>query len=188
MDPVTFEVVKALDGTSNWFFLTFCVSKDGSLAFGSYYAYEGYLDIFNLATGVMDTQLGTLSDWTGDIAQSADGTKTLVGSYGNSWYGKGGLYVVDNNTRAINDFYHQFGAKRLAVSPDNIFVTSINVDHHFVDPGIPLGQVIQGSKYHRGIEVLKLNAQSQFEFEKSFFLATGHNYYLPIRVFYKKDY
>ncbi len=185
IDPVTFAVVDDLSNAPGWWAGDFCVSRDGALAFGT--QIPGPLNVMDI-TAAVNTQLWAYSDWEGNVVQSTDGSKTFLGTYGNSWYGKGGLYVIDNNTKTLGDFYHQFGARRLAVSPDNIFTTSIVVDHHFVDPNIPLGQVIQGSIYHRGVEVFSLNAQSKIEYRKSYFLAISHDYNLPVKVFYKRDY
>lgn len=188
IDPVSFSVVQDLSGVFGWSAdRNFCVSGDGALAFGARTTGSSIVNVVDIAAAD-NLQLWLPSDWTGDIAQSIDGTKTFVGTYGNSWYGKGGLFFIDNVTRTESSIYHQFGARRLTVSPDYILATSTVVDHHFVDDAIPEGQVVQGSIYHRGVEAIEFNAQSQFVYKKSFFLGLSHNYNMPVKLFYKKGY
>ena len=178
VDPSTFAVLKSI--TSSVFYgFNSCISKDGALAFGDVYSYAaGTLNIMDVGTAA-NTPINSLSDYTGDIVSSLDGSRILLGSYGNSYYGKGGVYMVDKNSKTLCGFYHQYGARRLTVSADSVFATSTIVDH-FQD-----GSIVQGSPYHRGIEVLALYSSPALEYQKSFFLNIAQNYSISVKIFYK---
>jgi len=180
ISPVTFTVVKEIPHTlARNLYGGIGVSRDAALVFLSSYSYgNGALDIIDVNTEEV-TSYGTLSAWTsdytGDIVMSHDGTKAFLGCYGNSSNGEGRIYVIDKTTKGIDSLYPQFGARRLTVSPEYLFATSTCKSS-------------KGSRYHRGIEVLKLNSDSELEYQKSFFFNLEHDYSMPIKVFYKKEY
>jgi len=181
IDPVTFEVLEDMaTGRSRVYLGGSGISKDGTLALATSYSYAyGALDIIEIATETRKTISG-LSDYMGEVLPSADGQKIFVGGYGNSYYGKGGVYVIDKATQEKDSFYLQFGGRRLAVSSDgHVFVSSACKDHY------GNGSLVQGSIYHRGIEELTLNDESILEYQKSYFLGLPHNYSMPIKIFHK---
>jgi hypothetical protein len=188
IDPTTFSILKNVTGTGKSVESS-CVSKDGTIIVGDWCSYtNGYIHITDIATMEVTT-ISSLSDWMGDVVASDDGAKFFVGAYGNSFFGKGGIYVVDKATKATSGFYHQFGAKRVVASSECVFATSTVVDHYYsIGETSKVGSVIQGSIYHRGVEMYKLNDKSALEYQKSFFLGLDHNYSAPTKIYYKKSY
>ncbi|GEM_PF-1345747 len=177
IDPVTFNVVKEIPFTlSGALFGGSGISNDGSLALATSFGWgSGSINIIDVVTGEV-ASLSGLSDYMGGVAPSYDGNKIFVGGGGNSWYGAGGIYVIDKASKSLNSFYHQYGAGNPAVSADNVFATSAYAEN--------AGRV-QGSKYHRGIEVLEYDSSTaQLKYLKSFFLmGQGGS-----RMLYKKGY
>ena len=185
MEPTVFGIVKDFNcARTGFYFCNSGMSRDGSLAVAaSCGGAEGNIDIIDVATGAIVKTHNGLSDWTGDCVSSYDNSKIFVGSYGNAYYGGGNIYVIDAYSKDMLSSYHQFGARRLAVSPENIFSTSTILDFN------QDGTRVYGSKYHRGIEVFTLDANSQLVYQKSYFLALADGYsMLPVKILYKKNY
>ncbi len=184
VDPQTFQVVKdIIYDCSRYYFGGAGISKDGTRAFIASYAggTGGGIAAVDVATGnVLEFYNGGLSDYMTGVMASDDGMKVFVGAFGNAYYGYGGVYVMNASTGLMDMYYPQYGAVSIGVSPEYVFATSTCINY---------SNGMKGSIYHRGIEVLKLNDQSELVFQKSFFLcypADGSVFNVPI--FYKKEY
>src|SRR5580698_5583814 len=69
------------------------ITPDGAYALESSYANaQGAIQSFRLSP-LADCENLT-SDHLQEIVLSADGTQAIIGAYGNSYYGGGGIYVV----------------------------------------------------------------------------------------------
>jgi len=148
------------------------VDPTGILGFVTSYGWAfGALDVFWIETNETIFQKDYLSDYMGQIDFCDDGQAAIIGSYGNSFYGGGGVYVYDLNRHEITNFYHQFGASSVAVDSEGfVYISSRFVDH-FCD-----GRIVQGLKNQRGIETLYLNNRGDLELVRSFFLNSSHEY------------
>ena len=124
-----------------------------------------------METGSTISQFDGLSDYMGQIAFSSEGDIVFVGSYGNSYYGKGGVYVIDVGTQTMMSYYEQFGASSVVVGPDDLIYISSRFVDHFGN-----GSVTQGSKDRRGIDVLQLNENGKSQFVKTYYLNYDHRY------------
>jgi hypothetical protein len=145
------------------------IDPSGRLALMSSFGYAaGALDIADVGTTAI-TRLDSLSDYMGEIAFTRDGRKALVGSYGNSYSGRGGVYVVDLETRRILTAYPQFGGASVVLDPNRVYVTSRFADH-FGD-----GRVVWGMPSRRGVDVLQwTDGGTRLDLEKTFFLASTY--------------
>lgn len=180
LDPNTHSVVLEIPNL-NLIGYYLAISGNGRLAFQSNYGWaSGHFYFNDMTAEGAETTISGLSDYTGNIIPSYDDAKVFLGSFGNSYYGKGGVYVINQNTKQVDSFYQQYGAQQIGLSPDNIFATSACKDH-FGD-----GYLIQGNPYHRGIEVLKLQGL-ELKYEKSYFLALDSDYNPPGKILYKKN-
>jgi len=145
----------------------------GSFGLVTSYAYaQGALQMFDLDTGQEIFSEDDLGDYMGQIAMSQDGRYAFVGSYGNSYYGGGGVYVFDMQEKEIVDYYHQFGAASVVVGPDDLIYTSTRFVDHFGD-----GTHTQGMPGKRGVDVLRLNENQKLEHVRSFYLNEPHDYF-----------
>ncbi|PXF58268.1 MAG: hypothetical protein C4B59_13600 [Candidatus Methanogaster sp.] len=161
VDEIGFSKKRVLWGTS-------AVAPCGDFGFITSYSYaHGALDIIGMETGNKTSEFDLLSDYMGQISFSTDRSKAFVGSYGNSYYGKGGIYVIDLGTQTKLSYYKQFGASSVEVGPDGfVYISSRYVVHSGA----------KGSKYMRGIDVLLLNEDCELQFIKTYYLNYGHHY------------
>ncbi|KPA10169.1 conserved hypothetical protein, secreted [Candidatus Magnetomorum sp. HK-1] len=156
------------------------VSKNQNYALVSSYSWaSSSIDIINLKTNKKSSIKG-LSDYAGQISFLNDSI-ALCSFYGNSYYGKGGLEVVNTNKLERISSYRQFGCSSVVVSnkDDLIYITTRYVDH------FENGYYTQGDKSKRGIDVLKLSNNNILEHKKSYFLALPHKYQTSPNFFIK---
>ncbi|HET6446694.1 MAG TPA: hypothetical protein VFI27_19170, partial [candidate division Zixibacteria bacterium] len=148
------------------------VDPTGTFGFATSYGWAvGALDVILIDTGDIIFQKDYCSDYMGQVAFSPDGQTALIGGYGNSYYGGGGIYVYNLNRNEITNFHHQFGASSVTIDSEGfIYISSRYIDH-FGD-----GRVIQGFENQRGIDVLRLNERGDLELVRSFFLNKPHEY------------
>ncbi|MEA3282342.1 MAG: CARDB domain-containing protein [Euryarchaeota archaeon] len=161
VDEIEFSETRVLWGTS-------AVAPCGDFGFVTSYSYaHGALDIIEMETGNKTSEFDYLSDYMGQISFSNDRSKAFVGSYGNSYYGKGGIYVIDLDTQTKLSYYKQFGASSVEVGPDGfVYISSRYVVHNGA----------KGSKDRRGIDVLMLNENNELHFIKTYYLNYEHCY------------
>jgi hypothetical protein len=159
VNTIRFNMKRAYWGTS-------AVAPNGNFGFVTSYSWaSGTLNIIDLKTGNATSEFDHLSDYMGEISFSNDRSKAFVGSYGNSFLGRGGIYVIDVNTQTKLSYYTQFGASSVKIGPDGLIYTSSKFGDHFGD-----GTVTQGSKDRRGIDVLLLNEDNELQFIKTYYL------------------
>jgi hypothetical protein len=173
LDLVSDEIVTETDFSRlrvNWG--TSASSPSGALGFVTSYSFAvGAIEIIDMNTGSTTSQFNSLSDYMGQIAFSNDGSSAFIGSYGNSYYGKGGIYVIDVVSQNLLSYFEQFGASSVSVGPDDlVYISSRYVDH------FGNGTVVQGSKDRRGIDVLYLRGDNELQFIKTYYLNYDHHY------------
>lgn len=160
---------------------TSAVAPNSALGFVTSYSWAiGALDIINMETGGTISQFDGLSDYMGQIAFSNDRDIAFVGSYGSSYYGKGGVYVIDVGTQTRMSYYKQYGASSVVVGPDDLIYISSRFVDHFGN-----GSVTQGYKDRRGIDVLQLNENGELQFVKTYYLNYEHCYWTKPTFFIK---
>jgi hypothetical protein len=171
---VRIDKLRPIWGSSN-------VDPTGTYGFVTSYGWAvGALDVMSKDTGQIIFQKDYfsdpkyrdyLSDYMGQITFSTDGRTAFIGGYGNSFYGRGGVYVYDLSRNEITNFHHQFGASSVTVDSEGfVYISSRHVDH-FGD-----GRVVQGFENQRGIDILRFNEEGDLEHVKSFFLNSPHEY------------
>lgn len=144
------------------------IDPTGKYQVTDWYAWaSGSIEVKNLRTGKTHETAG-LSDYMGDVVFSPDGKWGYVGSYGNSYYGGGNVYVVELSTGKIKNKYGQFGASSLAISPSG---KTVYASSHWTDD-----EKGQGSKDHRGVEVLKADGKGKLSLDKSYYLKSTNGY------------
>jgi len=127
----------------------------------AYSSANGRLYIRTLSSGKLK-EIGNLWDYMGQIAFS--GKYALVGAFGNSYYGGGGIYTVDLDTQEIVSTFNQFGADSVLVSPNGrIFATSYCADH------FGNGSLIRGTRDRRGVDEYILSG-STLMYQRTYFL------------------
>ena len=160
---------------------TSIVDPSGTYAFVTSYSFaRGAIDVVALGTSAIVHQADLLSDYMGQVAFTADGTKALVGSYGNSFFGDGGIYVIDLAGFQLLQYYEQYGASSLALGLDGLVYTSSRFVDHFGN-----GTVLQGSPARRGIDVLQLTGDGQLEYVKTYYFNYPHRYETKSMFFIK---
>ncbi|MBI3291114.1 hypothetical protein HYZ76_02415 [Candidatus Falkowbacteria bacterium] len=135
----------------------------------SYSYASGSIDVGELSS---DTVLYQKShdDYTGQIAFTKDGATALVGAYGNSYYGGGGIEFIEL-TNGSGYYYRQFGGSSVVVGPDDLVYVSTRYVDHF-----GTGSVTYGSKDKRGIDVLAWKDDGGLEAIKSYSFNYPHSY------------
>jgi hypothetical protein len=106
------------------------ITPDGAYALETSFASaQGAIQSFRLKDGA-DCE-NPASDYLEEIVLSADGTQAIIGAYGNSWYGGGGIYVVGITTGGMllpygntGPVVTQFGASSVALGHDGTVYTS----------------------------------------------------------------
>jgi len=128
---------------------------------------SGGMEIKNLHTGKKYEHDG-LSDYMGDVVFTPDGKWAFIGSFGNSYYGGGKIYVVELSSGKIKSNYSQYGSNSLAISPSGktIYATSYWTND---EKG-------QGSKDHRGVEVFSFDGKGKLSLVESYFLNNSVGY------------
>ncbi len=103
-------------------------------------------------------------------ALSSDSMTAFVGGYGNSYYGEGGIEIIDLTNFTHLSYYEQYGAYAVVVGPDDlVYVSTIYIDH------FGTGSVTQGSKDKRGIDVLEFDGDYLNPI-KSYYLKNNEGY------------
>lgn len=148
---------------TNAYFTSFASDASKHYGFATSYGWaSGNVDIINLTTGE-ETSLGGFSDYVGQVAFTIDGKYALVGSYGNSYYGGGGINTVDIAARTKTETLTQFGASSVVVGADGLaYSTSRYCDS-------------QGSPDRRGADVYSVS-NGKLNLLRSFFLNLPHQY------------
>ena len=173
-DLINDEITSQTNFSRRWVYLVDCMADaSGSFGLVTSYAYaQGALQMFDLDTGQEIFSEADLGDYMGQIAMSQDDRYAFVGSYGNSHYGKGGVYVFDMQKKEIVDYYHQFGAASVVVGQDGLIYTSTRFVDDFGD-----GTWTLGMPGKRGVDVLRLNENQKLEHVRSFYLNEPHDYF-----------
>ena len=153
------------------------ISPDGNYAVETSFAYaSGAIQMFRLKDGSMAQN--PTSDYLREIVLSADGTQAIIGSYGNSYYGGGGIYVVGITTGGILLPYgnrgpvaSQFGASSVALGHDKTVYASTRFLQAVG------GTVAQhGTPENRGVAAFTFSPDGYLHLKAEYFLAAQHDY------------
>jgi len=144
----------------------------------------GELNILNISNAQIVKTFGGYSDYAGAIDFSPDGEKGYIGFYGNTYYGGGGILILEmsNLTRAGYQFLH--GARSLTVANNSKVYAS--AFHTFQSSS----RGWRGYQDQRGIvELQPINDKTELQIKKVFFvnlLSTRANpYYGDNYIFHK---
>jgi hypothetical protein len=124
--PFTSGQVKYMGG--------FAGSPDGNFAASSSYSYAAsLLNFFDANTGTRIGRWGYYprgypsGDFAGDIVFSPDSKKMYATFYGNSYYGGGGVSLIDTQAVERGDWQGMYGARSAAISKDgDVYVSAIS--------------------------------------------------------------
>ena len=106
-------------------------------------------------------------DWASEIIFSPDKSKAYVTCSGNSYYGGGGVEVIDLATLSVNGKYTLFGAGSAAVTSDGRVITEGTIAYN---------TVVNGNVAAHGIYELSLNsAGTGFDVNKVYFVNLSGN-------------
>jgi len=160
----------------------FRVSPAKKYIFTNYYrAAHGYLRIEDSETGLRLKEYRA-GDYSGDVVFSKDKKKTYAGFYGNTYYGYGGILIIDLETLNIDNEYPLHGARSLAVSDENKIFSSAFYTHR--------GGRWRGTPERRGI--IQFNSTDDgkdLTIEKVYFVnlwsSFNEPYYSNNNIYYK---
>ncbi len=133
-------------------------------AITSFGSARGKVRLIEVNTGVTLYAETYLGDFTGEIVFTRDGTKALVGSGGNAWYGYGGVYVVDMNSFLRTEYIPNYGASALKEDRTRRIYTTSRYSVHS-------GRK-RGNPAERGINIFEFSETGALEKVESYYLNT----------------
>lgn len=116
-------------------------------------------------------------DYLGHAVFSNDSSLAFIPSYGNSYYGGGGIYVIDIKTLELLQYYQQFGAFSVCIDPQN----TIYISSRFVVHGSP-----KGMRERRGIDVLHFD-NNILTYSHTYYMNYEHSYSISPAFFIRSS-
>jgi hypothetical protein len=147
------------------------IDPTGNYLVSSYYgSASGAVHLYHIKTG-KSAYFYDLSDFTGNVTFTPDGKWAIIGSWGNSAFGGGYIYVFDVVNRKLKGTYPCWGSSSTAVSQSGRTVYTTSRFHETYGDD-------WGSMDHRGVEVFSFSS-GKLSLAKSFYLKASTNYPYP---------
>ncbi|MFA6420077.1 MAG: glycoside hydrolase family 2 TIM barrel-domain containing protein, partial [archaeon] len=161
----------------------FCVGDySGSNLFVSSFAWaSGSTKIYRVSDLSILAEYTSLGDYAGDVIAAPNGT-VYAGFFGNTWYGKGGILILDGNTFAKKNYFSLPGARSITFGKNGkIYASSVY--------SIQSGHV-EGDLITRGIvELVPIDNGTNLRVNRVFFAdllsRIDNPYYSDNSIFFK---